>query len=68
MLTSFKMKSYILLFALLFSTISGYSQVNYLEESETDFAERMNWFTDSKYGLFIHFGLYSQLTQIPSGR
>jgi hypothetical protein len=21
----------------------------------------MKWYTDSKYGIFIHFGLYSQL-------
>jgi len=38
-----------------------------LEESETDFAERMKWFTDSKYGMFIHFGLYSQLGGIYNG-
>ncbi len=61
------MKNSILVFVLLFSTITGYSQVNYLEESETDFDQRMKWFTDSKYGLFIHFGLYSQLGGIYEG-
>ncbi len=37
------------------------AQQNYLEESETDYTQRMKWFTDAKYGMFIHFGLYSQL-------
>jgi len=30
------MKNYILLFALMFTTLAGHSQKNYLEESETD--------------------------------
>ena len=30
-------------------------------------AERMRWFTDAKYGMFIHFGLYSQLGGIYEG-
>jgi len=40
---------------------STHCQKNYLEESSEDFAQRMKWFTDEKYGMFIHFGLYSQL-------
>ncbi|MDX2430030.1 MAG: alpha-L-fucosidase [Bacteroides sp.] len=51
----------------MFSTLTGYSQKNYLAESEADFAQRMEWFTDAKYGLFIHFGLYSQLGGIYEG-
>jgi len=61
------MKNYILLIALVFITIAGTGQINYLEESETDFAQRMKWLTDSKYGMFIHFGLYSQLGGIYEG-
>ena len=61
------MKNCILLIALLFGTAVGFSQKNYLEESEADFTQRMKWFTDSKYGLFIHFGLYSQLGGIFNG-
>ena len=34
---------------------------NYLNESKEEFQKRMLWFTDAKYGMFIHFGLYSQL-------
>lgn len=41
--------------------------VNYLEESEEDFAKRMQWFAEAKYGMFIHFGLYSQLGGIYKG-
>ena len=41
--------------------------VNYLEESEQDFKERMHWFNDAQYGMFIHFGLYSQLGGIYKG-
>lgn len=41
--------------------------VNYLEETDEDFAKRMQWFNDAKYGMFIHFGLYSQLGGIYKG-
>jgi alpha-L-fucosidase len=34
---------------------------NYLDETEEAFNKRMAWFTDAKYGMFIHFGLYSHL-------
>ncbi len=61
------MKNYILLITLLLGTFSGFAQVNYLEESEADFARRMEWFTDAEYGMFIHFGLYSQLGGIYKG-
>ena len=30
-------------------------------ESLEDYKTRMEWFADAKYGMFIHFGLYSQL-------
>jgi alpha-L-fucosidase len=61
------MKNCILLIALLLSSAAGFGQKNYLDESEADFAQRMKWFTDSKYGMFIHFGLYSQLGGIYDG-
>ena len=31
------------------------------EESLQDYKERMAWFAEAQYGMFIHFGLYSQL-------
>ena len=63
------MKNHLVLLILLLSTISGFGQgkKNYLKESETEFAQRMEWFTDAKYGMFIHFGLYSQLGGIYKG-
>ena len=30
-------------------------------ESKEEFHKRMSWFKEAKYGMFIHFGLYSQL-------
>ena len=45
----------------------GNAQVNNLQESKKDFDERMHWFREAKYGMFIHFGLYSQLGGIYKG-
>jgi alpha-L-fucosidase len=42
-------------------------QNSYPEESNEDFGQRMKWFTDAKYGMFIHFGLYSQLGGVWQG-
>ena len=33
---------------------------NYINEPSTDFDNRLSWFTNAKYGMFIHFGLYRQ--------
>ncbi len=40
---------------------------NYLNESKEAYQKRMLWFTEAKYGMFIHFGLYSQLGGIYEG-
>ncbi|NJN25859.1 MAG: hypothetical protein HC819_07780 [Cyclobacteriaceae bacterium] len=61
------MKTYTLLFILFIGALTSQAQTNYLNESKEDFAERMKWFTDAKYGMFIHFGLYSQLGGIYKG-
>ncbi len=55
------MKKPILLALLLSFSISLFAQIDVLNESKSDFDNRMQWFTDAKYGMFIHFGLYSQL-------
>lgn len=34
---------------------------DFTAESKEEFNKRMQWFIDAKYGMFIHFGLYSQL-------
>jgi len=55
------MKYLILLFFFSLSTTIANCQKNYVEESKEEFDQRMEWFTDAEYGMFIHFGLYSQL-------
>jgi alpha-L-fucosidase len=52
---------------LLNSGLMAQERVNYLNESEEAFQNRMQWFLDAKYGMFIHFGLYSQLGGIYKG-
>ena len=37
--------------------------MNYLEESKEDFDERMAWWRDAKFGMFIHWGPYA----VPAG-
>lgn len=32
-----------------------------LKETEAEFQERMQWFTEAQFGLFIHYGVYSTL-------
>ena len=51
----------ILAIALMFYSLGLYAQVDYLDESKEAYQSRMKWFKDAKYGMFIHFGLYSQL-------
>ena len=52
----------ILILTLLLNVFASSQQKkDYTLESETVYAQRMQWFKDAKYGMFIHFGLYSQL-------
>jgi alpha-L-fucosidase len=59
----------IILLILLFFVFSCKKQQvvpDYLKEYEKEFAENpraanLKWFTDAKYGMFIHYGLYAQL-------
>ncbi len=41
---------------------------DFTAESKEEFNKRMQWFTDAKYGMFIHFGLYSQLGGVWKGK
>jgi alpha-L-fucosidase len=43
------------------------SEVEIKEESLQAYQERMQWFADSQYGIFIHFGGYSQLGGVWKG-
>lgn len=40
---------------------------DYINESKDDFAKRMQWFSDAKFGMFVHFGLYSSLGGVYQG-
>jgi alpha-L-fucosidase len=61
------MRTCILLVILISGTLNSTAQINYLNESKSDMAQRLLWFTEAKYGMFIHFGLYSQLGGIYEG-
>ncbi len=62
------MKKTLITALLLINVSLLFSQPNYLEETGKDYAKRMQWFTDAKYGMFIHFGLYSQLGGVWEGK
>ena len=52
----------LLLISVLISNVAKAQQkLEQVEESKQEFDKRMQWFTEAKYGMFIHFGLYSQL-------
>lgn len=58
----------VLLGLVLSINIVAQDKMNYLNESNSDYENRMSWFTDAKYGMFIHFGLYSQLGGVWDGK
>ncbi|NCB08296.1 MAG: alpha-L-fucosidase [Bacteroidia bacterium] len=39
---------------------SGFSQVKIWDETEAQKTERLSWWTDARFGMFIHWGLYAQ--------
>ncbi len=56
------MRKLILVGMLLVSLATQAQQtLDYLRETKDEFDKRMQWFTDAKFGMFIHFGLYSEL-------
>lgn len=48
-----------LLLLLMVATLSLPAQPRIWEESDTQKAERMKWWTDARFGMFIHWGLYA---------
>ncbi len=56
-----KKVSIVFLIAFSFLNIQAQEKIDYLKESPQDYEKRMQWFSEAKYGMFIHFGLYSQL-------
>ncbi len=63
------MKKTIFSFIVLLAAVSIHAQkeTDFINESKADFENRMQWFTDADYGMFIHFGLYSQLGGVWKG-
>lgn len=49
-------------------SLSAHSPADYLNESQEEFKERMQWFVDAKFGMFVHFGLYSNLGGVYNGK
>jgi len=55
------MKQITLLIILIsFSFQTGYSQKKIWDETEAQKTERMAWWTEARFGMFIHWGLYAQ--------
>jgi alpha-L-fucosidase len=52
----------IILITLLLSLIvqTTYSQEKIWDETEAEKTERLSWWTDARFGMFIHFGLYAE--------
>ena len=42
---------------------SAYPQNSLWNETEAEKSERLQWWTDARFGMFIHWGLYSQLAR-----
>lgn len=51
----------IIIILLSFAQVKAQENIDYLNEDLESIENRMAWFSDAKYGMFIHFGLYSQL-------
>ena len=58
------MRKYLLLFVLINSLCtSAFSQNSIWNETEEAKYERLQWWTDARFGIFIHWGIYSQLAR-----
>jgi alpha-L-fucosidase len=55
------------IFSLVLILSASAQEKSILNESKEEFENRMQWFSDAKYGMFIHFGLYSQLGGVWNG-
>ena len=45
---------------LLFTSLVSFSQKKIWDETKAEKKERMAWWTDARFGMFIHWGLYAQ--------
>ena len=49
-------------------SVKEVAAINYLEESTESFDERMRWWRDARFGMFIHWGPYSVPAGIYNGK
>ena len=49
-------------------SVEEVAAINYLEESTESFDERMRWWRDARFGMFIHWGPYSVPAGIYNGK
>lgn len=49
----------IIILTFLLLLVSQYSQAQLPKETEAQKAQRMKWWTDARFGMFIHWGLYA---------
>ncbi|MDR2272961.1 MAG: alpha-L-fucosidase [Sphingobacterium sp.] len=63
-----KQVKWLFFFLCIFLCGSAHAQIGPLNESNADFDRRLKWFKDAKYGMFVHFGLYSQLAGKYNGK
>ena len=50
----------LVLLVLAFVSQTSYSQNKIWDETEVQKTERLSWWTDARFGMFIHWGLYAQ--------
>src|SRR5690554_8210938 len=56
------MRKYLLLFILINSLCTSAFSQNYIwNETEEAKYERLQWWTDARFGMFIHWGIYSHV-------
>lgn len=53
-------KIFILTFLAIFSCQGSFSQTKIWDETEAQKTQRLKWWTDARFGMFIHWGLYAQ--------
>lgn len=56
-----KLKTWSLIAGCAVLSVNAARAVDAMPESEEAYNERMQWFTDAQFGLFIHYGVYSTL-------
>lgn len=57
----------LIIFGLPYVISETQERINLSNETREEYENRMKWFYDSKFGMFVHFGLYSQLGGVWNG-